>query len=231
MKKGSSFIKIAIAFILFIGFVFSGSSLETKAATKKAKITQKTYKGKKFLKYPKVSGINKTAAKKINATINNAVKKSYRSYQGVMKMQKEAQKNGYCNSPCKYYYNVKYKVKYNTNGKLSIYYYDSAYTGGAHSNGYATVYNFNLSTGKQYKINDILKKSANYKKVQKYAYNYLSKHKPYKYFVRQLSAVQVNKNTQFSFAKNGIYLVFQEYEVASYADGTPFIKIPSSVYK
>ncbi len=234
MKKRSSYLRIISAVLLVIVFSFSAFSpgIDTNASSQKAKFTKHSYKGINSLRYPQVYGINKNAASKINSTLKKAAEKSYKSYLDLKKAEKNVPKEELCKKTprCKYSYNSLFQVKYNSNGKLSIHYFDYTYTGGAHGKSHASMYNFDLSTGKQYKINDILKTSCNYKKVQKYAFKYLSTHKPYSDSVFQLSDVTVNKNTQFSFYKDGIYLVFQEYGM-SYDDGTPFIKIPKSIYQ
>ncbi|MFF2291207.1 DUF4163 domain-containing protein [Peribacillus butanolivorans] len=237
MKKLSSFLRIISAVLLVIVFSFSAfaPSTDANASSQQAKFTKHSYKGIYLLRYPQVYGINKNAASKINSTLKKAAEKSYKSYLNLKKAEKDAKKEDFCKktpSKCKYSFNSLYQVKYNSNGKLSIYYLEYSYTGGTHGKSHVTMYNFDLLTGKQYKINDILKTSNNYKKVQKYAFKYLSTHEPYSCSVFQLSDVTVNKNTQFSFSTDGIYLVFQEYEIPSYyADETPFIKIPKTVYK
>jgi hypothetical protein len=129
----------------------------------------------------------------------------------------------------KYQYDVSYKVKYVTSKQLSLLFYDYEYTGGAHGITAVTSYNFNANTGKQYSLTDILNTKSKVLKVQKYAYQAL--HKLYPEFVQKVSDVPVNKNTSFYFTKGGIYLLFQEYDVAPYAAGNPVVKIPDSLYK
>lgn len=151
-----------------------------------------------------------------------------------MKEQEKIQNEDYCKeipSACQYSYQTSYEVKYNANGKLSIIYFDYVYTGGAHGNGFATLYNFDINTGKHYQINDILKIPANYSNVTEYVFQYLSTHEPNSNFVKNISDFNINKDTQFSFADDGINLIFQEYEVAPYAAGNPQVFVPSSVYK
>ncbi|MBV7508911.1 DUF4163 domain-containing protein [Bacillus sp. sid0103] len=235
MKKRSSFWGMISAFLLVMVFSFSSfaPSIDANASSQKAKFTKHSYKGINLLRYPQVYGINKKAASQINSTLKKAAAKSYKSYLNVKKEEKKVPREELCKKTarCKYSFNSLYEVKYNSNGKLSIYYLEYTYKGGAHGKSHVTMYNFDLSTGKQYKINNLLKTSSKYKKVQKYAFKYLSTHEPYSRSISQLSDVTVNKNTQFSFAKDGIYLVFQENEIPSYPDGNPFIKIPKSVYK
>lgn len=239
MKKRSAFLRMVSAVLLVIIFSFSAfaSSTDANASSQHVKFTKHSYKGVYLIKYAQVYGINKKAASKINSTLKKAAEKSYKSYLKIKKAEKAAKKEGLCKkspSKCKYSFNSLYQVKYNSNGKLSIYYSEYTYTGGSHGKAQVTFYNFNLLTGKQNKMNDILKTSSNYKKVQKYAFKYLSTHKPYSDSVFHLNDVTVNKNTQFSFSNNGIYLFFtnyKEYEPSSYDDGDPYINIPKTVYQ
>jgi hypothetical protein len=237
MKK-IKLVKIFAAFILALTLFGSLSTFQKADASSstKATVTTHYYKSKKFLKYPQVSGLkSKSAQNKINASFLSAVKKSYSGYLQLMKDEARDKKTSWCKQNpemCKYSSATSYKTKYNSNGKLSILYYDYAYTGGAHGMTGVTSYNFSLTSGRQYKINDILKTSANYTKVKDYTYKYFRTHEPYKSYVYSKSDYSVNKNTQFYYGSSGaIYLVFQEYEVAAYAYGNPAIKIPNSVYQ
>ncbi|MEC2056322.1 DUF4163 domain-containing protein [Peribacillus psychrosaccharolyticus] len=231
--KDRQLIKISITIvILFTLCLFPSLYNQASAKSPVPKITKHSYKGISSLKYPQVSGINKKTASKINSTLKKAAEKSHKSYLQLKKAEKAVSKKELCKKTpkCSYSYNTLFQVKYNANGKLSLYYSDYAYTGGKSGKTHVTMYNFDLVTGKHYKIKDILKTSCTYKKVQKYAFAYLSTHKPYSDTVLKISDVTVNKNTQFSFYKGGIYLVYQEYGT-QYDDGTPFIKIPKSVYQ
>lgn len=234
----SNFLKIIMS-VLLIGtlFVFGSSPDQANAASStKAKVTTKTYKEKKFLKYPQASGLKSTSSqKKINTVLSKHIQGSYKEYLNLIKEMKECKKEpDYDKSSyiCEYSYETSYEVEYNNNGKLSILLFDYMYTGGAHGLTIVTTYNFNLKTGKPYTMNNILTSNAKYTKVTKYAKNYMLKH-PDIFFTDDfmLDDFKVNKNSQFYFTSNGIYLIFQQYEVAPYSSGHPTIKIPNFVYK
>ena len=214
----------------------SNQYLRYTAPSTKAKITKKTYKSKSFLPYPQVSGLKSTTAqKKINTVLSKHIQGSYKGYLELNKDMQECKKDSmYQEYPyiCDYTYQTSYHVKYNSNEKLSILVFDYMYTGGAHGLGQVTAYNFNLNTGNEYTISQILTTYAKYTQVTKYAKNYMIKH-PDIFFADDITLddFRVNKNSQFYFTNNGIYLIFQEYEVAPYSSGNPIIKIPSSVYK
>lgn len=195
------------------------------------KITKKKYKNISELSYPQVSGLkSKKAQENINQTFTKHAKEAYKSYLKVKQADKDDKNEVWCDGKtCNYMYATQYKVKYNQDGELSILLYDYVYEGGAHGMGAVTSYNFKVSSGKQIKIADILTSKQKYTKVQKYAYNYMRNREPF--YVEKQSDVLVNKHSQFYYSKDGIYLIFQEYEVAPYAAGNPSVKIPSSVYK
>lgn len=212
-----------ISLTLFIALLFFWFKSTHDAETSEARLSKHRYNG--VISYPQVFGIKKSAAIKINAALEKAAQNSYKNYLNLMKAGKSVNKT---DKKFKYAYNTSYRFMYNRKGKLSIIYHDYLYTGGAGAL-YVTAFNFDLSTGEQYEIKDIIKTS--YKKVQKYAFDYLSTHEPYAKSVTKLSDVPVNKDTQFVFYDDSIFLVFQDDVIESYPDGNPFIKIPKSVYE
>ncbi|MCQ2011263.1 DUF4163 domain-containing protein [Sporolactobacillus sp. STSJ-5] len=224
MKRRVFFLTaLALVFIAFLIYLFTAVQHQE---TSVPRFTKHKYNGERLLLYPQVHGINKKAAARINEMLEKAAQNSYKSALNL-KRAETFTKDG--NSH--YSYNSAYNVINNKNGKLSILYRDYMYTGGSNGSDYVTLYNFDLSTGQQYEIKDILKTSAQYKKVKNYAFNYLSTHEPYAKSVSKLSDFTVNKDTQISLYDHGIYLVFQDGEIKSYPDGYLFIKIPESVYK
>lgn len=237
MKRIPAIGKIVLSLLLLgaVVFSFESSTSQVEAASAKAKVITKIYKGKKFLKYPQVSGgVSKSAQAKINKVLYSHIKRSYKGYTDLKKSMEEFQSDPICKqypSSCSYEYNVSYKVQYNMSGKLSIRISDYQFSGGAHGNSAVTVYNFNLKSGKQYKLTDVVKTKAKLQKVYNYTYNYMAK-RPNLFFVEELKDnLKINSKTQFYFTSGGIILVFQEYEVGPYSSGTPTVKIPSQVYK
>lgn len=198
------------------------------------KVTKHKYKKISDLTYPQVKGLrSKSAEKKINSTLLNHTKESYKDYVSVQKDKKELQKEDFCEGNpyyCNLEYHLFYKVKYNQGNKLSILYTDYYYEGGVHGLHYVSSYNFNLKNGKRVKLNDILNSKTKRSKVKKYAYNYMKKNQQ-TFFDIELKDVVINNNTQFYYTDGGIYLIFQIYEVAPYSSGNPTVKIPASVYK
>lgn len=236
--KTSKWLQVMMSIMLICSlFVFALPSVDVNAASPtKAIVVTKTYKAKKTLKYPQVSGLSsKKAQKKINQILDKHIQGSYNNYLQLKKNMEEYKKEANCKelpSSCSYKYGTTYKIKYNQNGKLSINMHDYMYSGGAHGLSYVATYNFNLSNGKLYKLSDILTTKAKFEKVTKYAKKYIRNH-PKIFFADDttLHDFKVTNSNQFYFTNKGFYLIFQEYEVAPYAVGNPIIKIPSTVYQ
>lgn len=197
-------------------------------------ISKHQYKNTKAVSYPQVKGLkSKKAQDKINAALLSHAKESYNEYLQLLKDEKEIQGDKMCKEypfSCDYDYSSSYSVKYNDGKQLSILFQDYEYTGGAHGMSSLEGYNFTISDGKELKLNNILTSDAKYKAVQKYAYNYMKKHKDI-FYVTSQSDVNIKRDAQFYFNFNGITLKFGEYSVAPYAAGTPTVDIPRSVYK
>lgn len=234
--RTSKWLKVMISCMLICSlFVFAIPSVDVNATSStKATVISKTYK--KMMKYPQVSGLkSKAAQKKINTILSTHIQGSYKSYLQLKKNMEEYKKEANCKEfpySCTYSYSTSYKVKYNTNGKLSIIMYDDMYSGGAHGLRYVASYNFNSKTGKLYKLSDILTTKTKFNKVTAYAKKYMVNHSDL-FFTDDLTLdnFKVTKDNSFYFTKDGFYLIFQEYEVAPYAAGNPIIKVPNKIYQ
>ncbi|MCO7125440.1 DUF4163 domain-containing protein [Sporolactobacillus shoreicorticis] len=233
-KHRKYLILLPVCLIFLIPLIFfvskTANDQEKNRLSENVRFTRHYYNGERLLLYPQVYGISKKAADKINAVLEKAAQSSYKTAYNLKKAEQICKKK---NKKCNYSYNTSFRFMYHKNGKLSLLYNDYLYTGGPGGALYVTAFNFDLSTGKQYEIKDIIKTS--YKKVQKYAFDYMRTHEPYSHYVTQLSDVPVNKDTQFMFYDDSIFLVFQDDVIKPYPegapDGDPFIKIPKSVYE
>ena len=144
--------------------------------------------------------------------------------------KKEANCKEYPQS-CKYSYSTSYKVKYNSNGKFSIIILDSMYSGGAHGLSLVTTYNFNLKTGRQYKLSDILTTKTKFEKVTKYAKKYMVNH-PDLFFPIDfiLNDFKVTNSNPVLLYYKWLLPYFSRIRSSPYAAGHPIIKVPSKVY-
>ncbi len=125
-----------------------------------------------------------------------------------------------------YYRTSTVETKYNAKELLSVVYKDSYYKGGVHGYEEATTYNFDLKTGTQLFLNNVVK-------TNKQAFHL---------FEGIEFALQANKNvfaekarnfplinkSNFYFYNEGIGVIFNPYEVGSYVAGFIEVKVPYS---
>jgi len=202
-------------------------------AAKSPTIVTKYAKSKKDLKYPYISkGLSTKVRNKINADLTDFSKFAYKNYVETENLEKKAKKSSSCKkypSMCDYVYTTTYEKTGDHPSYLTFALYDYTYKGDAHGFSYKYAVNYSLKTGKDLSINGVLKTSSQTKKVEKYIYNKL-KNDP-NYFVDKLSDIDITKDTQYIMNKNGIRVIFQQYEIASYVMGQPEVYVPKSVYQ
>lgn len=236
--------KKILSIILSISILFSVTAILSVPAT--ASAASKT--GKKYVtyktinknikkngtlilkvkeKYPQLKSKSK-AAKKINKFFVNQIKKNIRNLKKIAKSEYEdngMKKFGYSyNFECK----GDIKLTYNKNNKYSFKskYYE--YTGGAHGSTILTGYNFSKQTGKKIP-NSKLTKYSN-KTLKKKIVNKVKaeiNRNPNKYYDNALQTVKslsINKLNCWLKTKY-LYVYFDSYLLAGYADGPTQIKI------
>jgi uncharacterized protein YraI len=198
-------------------------------------LTVNKYKGINQLKYPQVKGLkNKNAENKINSILSNHIKKSHKAYLEVLELEKRDKALNKKDPEFPFFgpyeYIVNYTTHYNQDGLLSIKFTDYSYAGGAHGMSAIHSYNFSINTGQEIKLLNIFNTKEQQAQVQQYAYHYMMKHHDQFLFVNKIEDFKLDNNTAFYYTSSGIVLVFQEYEVSSYAEGNPTLFIPKSLY-
>jgi uncharacterized protein YraI len=198
-------------------------------------LTQNKYKGLNSLKYPQIKALeNKTAENKINSVLSNHIKKAYTQYVEVKQLEKEEKAMSEKDPDYPFFgpfeYIVSYTINYNEKGLLSILITDYIYSGGAHGSAVTQSYNFNINTGQQIKLFDVLYSKSKQVKTHQYVFDYMLKHKDEFEFIGEINDFTLTNNTAFYYTKSGIVIQFQQYEVASYAAGRPSVFIPKYIY-
>ena len=175
-------------------------------------------------KYPHLKSKSK-AAKKVNTFFANQIKKD------IKEIKKLAEKD-YSNiiknknSSDYYKYNENIKLTYNKKNKYSFKSNCSGYTGGVHGYSSVTGYNFSKQTGKKIpnsKLTKYSNKTLKKKIVNKVKIN----QNPKNYFDNALQTVKslsINKLNCWLKTKY-LYVYFDSYLLAGYADGPTQIKI------
>lgn len=165
------------------------------------------------IRYPQLSG-SEAGIAKINATLKKHAEAFLAEFENQVKdfgplpskdMHYEADGN--------------YMIAYNKNGLLSVVTQDYGFYGGAHGGTVQTGYNFNVKTGKEVTLNQLLKANPNYMSAvdKKIAAD----------FKKQGSLFEdggfktIGNNPGFYVKNGGFTVFFQQYEYTPYAAGIP----------
>ncbi|PLT32090.1 DUF4163 domain-containing protein [Bacillus sp. V5-8f] len=206
-------------FAIILSFTFS---TQTDAASG-FKVVPYKYNKIEDLKYPQVNGLqNKTMEKKINNILLNEIKKSYKEYYELEKFKQE--EPDYTGD---WYHTTKYSIKYNDGKTLSVLFFTDTYGGGARNHIYVKSYNFNMSSGTEIKLDNLMTTNAKKQKLVNYINNLSKKHD---IFPEAYNYQDLKTSSEFVYTKGGIILNFQEYTAWASSE-MPVIKVAQSIYK
>lgn len=205
--------KIVMLLTFFLVFILIAPLNEINASNKKVVVTTKTlnYKGQQYIQ---LVGGNKTATDKINKVLKQ------HAVQTATWSTENKKKNGGYNL-------TRTSVKYNKNEIISIVYTDIGNVGGYFDMTSYTAYNFDLKTGNQIKLEDIVKsKDQTDNLVQAIKETLLEK-------VRKGISIEDSflnnitlKNSYFYYYTDGVVIGFDRY-IVSMTDSIE-IKVPFS---
>lgn len=124
-----------------------------------------------------------------------------------------------------------YKVIYNNNSLLSLYFDKYEFLGGAHGMTYRMPFNIDLRDGSELELSDVFKPDSNYKDVIDKAIQAEIAKNPEGYFEPEMDGFKGIEDDQFfTLQLDGITVYFQLYDIAPYAAGIPEFKIPFSEF-
>jgi len=124
-----------------------------------------------------------------------------------------------------------YKVLYNNNSLLSLYFDKYEFLGGAHGVTYRMPFNIDLRDGSELELSDVFKPDSNYKDVIDKAIQAEIAKNPEGYFEPEIDGFKGIEDDQFfTLQPDGITIYFQLYDIAPYAAGIPEFKIPFSQF-
>ena len=115
-----------------------------------------------------------------------------------------------------------YDIKYNQNGLLSVVLSNYQYAGGAHGSTIQTAYTFDLNTGCQLTLSDLMKSESGYRKVfdaqiRKEIDKRIEENLLYEFEVHPFQTL--GENPDFYLTDDDIVFYFQQYEYFPYAAG------------
>ncbi|WP_146549735.1 RsiV family protein [Rummeliibacillus suwonensis] len=183
----------------------------------------KHYKNNKNFQYAVISG---TKYKNANAKMLKYTKTVYQANAKLQTRLKKDLKAGRAMKGMKYWSTVSCRKRYNTTNKTSILCINDTYDGGAHGMPY--VKSFNLYKGKVIRLKSAFKSESNYTAGKKYAKNYMLNHPNNYPFADQQTTIAGHS---FIWTKKGLQVVFDPYEVASFAGGIKYVPVPGKYLK
>ncbi len=198
-------------------------SIKENAVTiRTVKEASETDKIKITLQYPQLGGLSdKTVQDGINSVISKAAEAA-RS-EGLKNTADYPQDpEGRIGSPNQYETYFDYRLKYNQSGLLSVILLNYQYTGGAHGYTVQSSHTFDLKTGKEYKLKDLVKSGADYVSLISgmVKSQIVERVKEGQLPEQPLTPFEaIREDQDFYLSDNGAVVYFQQYEYFPYAAG------------
>ena len=181
--------------------------------------------------FPLVQGfMDKQAEEKINQIIQEDIHNFKNQIQSESEEYSQSAKSeGW--EIRKYTANAYYIVHYQMDDLLSLSVFYYSYTLGAHGHTLQRAYNFNLENGKEILLGDILKEKKNYIDVINQKIKRQMELNPQEYFSEWSVFQSISQEQPFYLIEDGIVVYFGLYEIAPYASGIRYFKIPYSLFE
>jgi len=180
--------------------------------------------------FPLVTGVKD---KQVEEKINQIIQEDVHNFKEILQTESEkylqgAKEEGW--EIRKYIVTTYYIVHYQKDDLLSLSVFYYSYTLGAHGHTLQRAYNFNLENGKEILLGDILKEKKNYVDVINQEIKRQMELNPQEYFSEWSVFQSISEEQPFYLLEDGIVIYFGLYEIAPYASGIRYFKIPYSLF-
>lgn len=180
--------------------------------------------------FPLVQGIKD---KQVEEKINQTIQKDVLNFKEMLQAESEkylqgAKEEGW--EIRKYEAFAYYIVHYQKDNLLSLSVFYYSYTLGAHGHTLQRAYNFNLVNGEEILLSDILKGKKDYVDIINQEIKKQIELNPQKYFSEWSVFQSISEEQPFYLIEDGIVVYFGLYEIAPYASGIRYFKIPYSLF-
>jgi len=236
------------SFFLFLRLIFLGimastfiyttvlvQAQENKSMAQEITITDMVIKEdhealKVDMVFPLVQGVKD---KRVEKKINQTIQKDVLNFKEMLQTESEeylqgAKEEGW--EIRKYEAFAYYIVHYQKDNLLSISAFYYSYTLGAHGHILQRAYNFNLLNGEEILLSDILKEKKDYVDIINQEIRRQMELNPQKYFTEWSVFQSISEEQPFYLIEDGIVVYFGLYEIAPYASGIRYFKIPYSLF-
>ena len=180
--------------------------------------------------FPLVQGIKD---KQVEEKINQTIQKDVLNFKEMLQTESEkylqgAKEEGW--EIRKYEAFAYYIVHYQKGDLLSLSVFYYSYTLGAHGHTLQHAYNFHLLNGEGIILSDILKKKKDYVDIINQETKRQIELNPQKYFSEWSVFQSISEEQPFYLIEDEIVVYFGLYEIAPYASGIRYFKIPYSLF-
>ncbi len=180
--------------------------------------------------FPLVQGMKD---KRVEEKINQIIQKDILNFKNQLQAESEdylklARIEGW--EIRKYVATTYYIVHYQKDNflSLSVFYY--SYTLGAHGYTLQRAYNFNLENGEEILLSDILKEKKDDVDIINQEIKRQINLNPQEYFTEWAVFQSISQEQPFYLIEDGMVIYFGLYEIAPYASGIRYFKIPYSLF-
>ena len=195
--------------------------------------TEKTETQEQYLKlaiqYPQISGLKDSKVQdSINAVLKQAADSAVAEGRSNAKDMAQWIADGYTGGVtlCETYFD--YEIKYNQNGLLSVVLSDYQYSGGAHGSTIQSSYTFDLTTGKDLSLADLMTPDSGYTafinaSIRKQIDSRVKTGGLYEFTP---GFTDIGEDPPYYVSDEGLVFYFQQYEYFPYAAGIQEFTIP-----
>jgi len=181
--------------------------------------------------FPLVTGMKD---KQVEEKINQTIQKDVHNFKEMLQTESEkylqgAKKEGW--EIRKYIATTYYIVHYQKDDLLSLSVFYYSYTLGAHGHTLQRAYNFYLENGKEIPLSDILKEKKDDADIINQEIKRQMELNPQEYFSEWSVFQSISEEQPFYLIEDGIVVYFGLYEIAPYASGIRYFKIPYSLFE
>jgi hypothetical protein len=181
-------------------------------------------------KYPQAIGAKDARTQKLNQTIRDLITAQVNDFK--KDFQPPEERMGTAGS----YLESSYVILLTTNELVSIYFgIDTYFEGAAHGGHNSLVLNYDLNSGKMLSLAELFKPNSNYLSlISNYSIKSLTKKlgpDPDTEWIQKGAGAEQENYKNWTITRRGLEVTFDQYQVASYAQGPQEVVIPYSVLK
>jgi hypothetical protein len=177
------------------------------------------------IRYPQLAGAQRNGSQ-FNKKIEELVQEETQKLEEILRETQEG------TTSSSYYGTLEYTHTLARNNLISIVFYTHFYTGGAHGNRYLRVFNYDLSREASLTLGDIFKPGSRYLELlSSYCIPQLKNHlevhqEAENQWIDQGAGPTIANYKNWVFTPQGLKILFDDYQVTCYANGSQEIVIP-----